>query len=72
MTTPWKNNNNLFSPFRDFDRFLIYIDKKQHEITQKPVSSDKNWVQNDFSTICGSEDMNTLFLADHVTFVKRP
>ena len=42
MTTPWKKNNNFISPFRDSDWFLIYIDKKQLEISPKPVSSDEN------------------------------
>ena len=50
---PLKKQRYFFSVSRDFDWFLIYI--------------DEDWVQNDFSIICGSEDMNTLFLADHVT-----
>ena len=58
---PWKVNENFALLFLNFDRLLIYIDEKQHEITYKSVFSHENWVQNDFCTISGSWDVNTSF-----------
>ena len=58
---PEKTTGHFFPLFLVFDWFFIYIDKKQHEISQKSVFSDENWVQNDFSTISGSEDVNNFF-----------
>ena len=42
--------------------------KNNMKYPKNPFFSDENWVQNDFSTTRGSEDLNTLFLASHVTF----
>ena len=57
---------HFFLILTDFSSILI---KNNMKYPKNPFF-DENWVQNDFSTISGSEDVNTMFLADHVTFLK--
>ena len=72
MGTAWKKGNNIFRLFLNFQQHPFDIDEKQVEIPAKTVSSLASRVQNDFSTISSSWDMNNMFLADHVTFLNRP